>query len=30
MQTMETYEGKVDPQDHMDAFNDQIDMLQVT
>ena len=27
---MATYEGKTDPQDHLDAFNDQMDLLQVT
>ena len=27
---METYEGKTDPQDHLDAFNDKMDMLLVT
>ena len=27
---MEMYEGKIDPQDHLDAFKDQMDMLQVT
>ena len=30
MPTMTTYEGKTDPQDHIDAFNDQIDLLQVS
>ena len=30
MPTMVTYEGKIDPQDHLDAFNDQMDLLQVT
>ena len=30
MLTMATYEGKIDPQDHLDAFNDQMDLLQVT
>ena len=30
MPTMETYEGKTDPLDHLDAFNDQRDLLQVT
>ena len=29
MPTMATYEGKTDPLDHLDAFNDQIDLLQV-
>ena len=27
---MATYEGKIDPLDHLDAFNDQMDLLQVT
>ena len=27
---MATYEGKIDPQDHLDAFNDQMDLLQVS
>ena len=27
---MATYEGKTDPLDHLDAFNDQMDLLQVT
>ena len=27
---MATYEGKIDPQDHLDAFNDQMGLLQVT
>ena len=27
MPTMMTYEGKIDPQDHLDAFNEQIDLL---
>ena len=27
---MATYEGKTDPLDHVDAFNDQMDLLQVT
>ena len=27
MPTMTTYEGKNDPQDHLDAFNDQMDLL---
>ena len=26
--TMATYKGKIDPLDHLDAFNDQIDILQ--
>ena len=30
MPTMATYEGKTYPQDHLDAFNDQMDLLQVT
>ena len=30
MPTMVTYEGKTDSQDHLDAFNDQMDLLQVT
>ena len=30
MPTMATYEGKTDPQDYLDAFNDQMDLLQVT
>ena len=30
MPTMAAYEGKTDPLDHLDAFNDQIDFLQVT
>ena len=30
MPTMATYEGKTNPQDHLDAFNDQMDLLQVT
>ena len=28
--TMAAYEGKIDPLDHLDAFNDQMDLLQVT
>ena len=28
--TMATYDGKTNPQDHLDAFNDQMDLLQVT
>ena len=28
--TKATYEGNTDPQDHLDAFNDQMDLLQVT
>ena len=27
MPTMTTYEGKTNPQDHLDAFNDQMDLL---
>ena len=27
MPTMTTYEGKTDAQDHLDVFNDQIDLL---
>ena len=27
MLTMETYKGKTDPQDYLDAFNDQMDLL---
>ena len=30
MPTMTIYEGKTDPQDHLDAFNDQMDLLQVS
>ena len=30
MPTMTTYKGKTDPQDHLDAFNDQMDLLQVS
>ena len=30
MPTMATYEGKMDPLDHLDAFNEQMDFLQVT
>ena len=30
MPTMAMYEGKTNPQDHLDAFNDQMDLLQVT
>ena len=30
MPTMATYEGKANPQDHLDSFNDQIDLLKVT
>ena len=30
MPTMTTYEGKTDPQDHLDAFNNQMDLLQVS
>ena len=30
MPTMAAYEGKADPLDHLDAFNDQMDLLQVT
>ena len=28
MSTITMYEGKTDPQDHLDAFNDQMDLLQ--
>ena len=28
--TMATYEGEIEPQDHLDAFNDQMDLLQVS
>ena len=28
--TIATYDGKTDPQDHLDAFNDQMDLLQVS
>ena len=27
---MAPYKGKTDPQEHLDAFNDQMDLLQVT
>ena len=27
MSTMTSYEGKTDPQDHLDAFNDQMDLF---
>ena len=27
MPTMTTYEGKIDPQDHLDAFNNQMDLV---
>ena len=27
---MATYEGKIDPLDHLDAFNNQMNLLQVT
>ena len=27
---MKTYKGMTDPQDHLDAFNDQMDLLQVS
>ena len=27
MPTMTTYEGKTNPQDHIDAFNDRMDLL---
>ena len=30
MPNMTTYEGKTDPQDHLDAFNDQMDLLQAS
>ena len=30
MSTIATYEGKIDPQDYLDAFNDRMDLLQVT
>ena len=30
MPTMTTYERKTDPQDHLDMFNDQMDLLQVS
>ena len=30
MPTMAAYEGKIDPLDHLDAFNYQMDLLQVT
>ena len=30
MSAMATYEGKTNPQDHLDAFNNQTDLLQVT
>ena len=30
MPTMATYKGKTDTQDHLDALNDQMDLLQVT
>ena len=30
MSTMTTYKGKTDPQDHLDVFNDQMDLLQVS
>ena len=30
MPTITTYEGKTDPQDHLDAFNDQMDLLQLS
>ena len=30
MPTMTTYEGKTHPQDHLDAFNDQMNLLQVS
>ena len=29
MPTMATYEGKANPQDHLDAFNDRMDLLRV-
>ena len=30
MPTMTTYEGKTDPHDHLNTFNDQMDLLQVS
>ena len=30
MSTMTTYEEKIDPQDYLDAFNDQMDLLHVS
>ena len=30
MPTMTTYEGKTDPQDHLNAFNDQMDLFEVS
>ena len=30
MPTMTAYEGKTNPLDHLDAFNDQMDLSQVT
>ena len=30
MPTMTTYEGKTEPQDHLDVINDQMDLLQVS
>ena len=30
MPTLTSYEGKIDPQDHLDAFNDQMDLLHVS
>ena len=30
MSTITTYEGKIDPQDHLTAFNNQMDLLQVS
>ena len=30
MPTMATYKGKTDPLDHLDAFNERMDLLQVT
>ena len=30
MPTMKTYKGKTDHQDHLDAFNNQMDLLLVT
>ena len=30
MPTMTMYKGKTDPQDHLDSFNDQMDLLQVS
>ena len=30
MPTMMTYEGKTDPQDHLNIFNNQMDLLQIS